>query len=396
MPCWILERPHTDDSARRIRLFIVSIGACLGASVFALIAAQLDGIRVVLIGDISLYSDIAAAVLNGEMPYIDLPVEHLPLSLLTIVVLGWFAEVLGVGLLAVWMPATTAAFVATAQLVDRLEPTNRGGFRFVAVSLPMLPLVLFRLEPWVVLFVALALVAYVANRYALGGVWTFAGILAKGWPMALALIPWSKERRRSALILVGLSGVALAAVALTPGFQASREFEGIHTETVVGSLTLLWRSITGAGLDLQGSAGAVYVTAPGVLAALNAVPGIAILIVGAVVARSRRLGFADLVALSGFVVLGVMLISPLFSTQFIFWLAPFVVVLGHKPRLIYAAAGVFGLLSVTDFDPTSLLWILEVVAKNGAILLLAVVWTGHLLALDGTPASNTSRKNLPV
>ena len=393
----MLEHPrNTSDDYRRMRLLVASIGACLGAYVFAGVSARFDGAHSVLAADTYKYSDIAAAVLDGRMPYIDLPVEHLPLSVLLIVVLGQVANVLGVSLWVVWMPAMAAAFVATAQLVDRLEPSNRGGFRYVAVSLPMLPLVLFRLEPWVVLLVALALVAYAANRSVPGNLWTFVGVLAKGWPIALALIPWSNHRRRGALVLVGISGMALVAVALTHGFQASRGFEGIQSETIIGSLTLLWRSVTGAGLGIQTSAGALYVTVPGAFAAVNALPGIAILIVSVVVLRSRRLDFAGLVALSGFVVLGMLLISPLFSTQFIFWLAPFVVVLDRKPRVIYTAAATFGILSVANFDPTSLLWILEVVGKNGAILSLALVWTGHLLALDRTPESSTSRKNLPV
>ncbi len=388
VPHRMLQRPANPNHAdRRMRLLLASIGACAGAFVLALIAALLDindVIRTGLVSDVNTYSDIATTILNGEMPYTGFPVEHLPVALVPIVILDWIADVSQVSLWVVWVPAMAAAFAVTAQLLDRLEPSPGGGFRFVAVSLPMLPLVLFRIEPWISLFVALALVAYAANRLVLGGVWTFLGVLGKGWPIVLALFAWSKGHRRNALLLVGLCGLALFAVALTPGFQAAREFEAIHSETIIGSLILLWRSITGAELDTHGSAGAVYVAVPGLLTILNAVPGVAILFVSAAVLRSRCLVFADLVALSGFVVLGIMLISPLFSTQFIFWLAPFVIMLGPKPRMLYGVAAVFGLMSVTVFDPTSLLWILEVVAKNGTLLLLALVWAGHLLALDRT------------
>ncbi len=130
--------------------------------------------------------------------------------------------------------------------------------------------------------------------------------------------------------------------------------------------------------------------------ALNAIPGALVLAVVIVLLR-RPLKTGAIVSLLGLTVLGIVLVSPLFSTQFLVWLAPFVAALTHRNRLLYVSASLFALASVAVFNPSSPVWAFEIVVSNVAVLALAVSWA-HALIIETRPTQpvSTSRKNLPV
>jgi hypothetical protein len=388
----------TGDMRRR-RIFILAVVAGMGAFLVSYVFAVLDirdVLRTGLVSDVGAYGDLAESVLNGEVPYLDFPFEHLPSMLIPVVGLGWLSQITGVSLWLVWPMAMTAVFAATAVLVDRIDTERPAGFLFIVVSLPLLPLALFRLEPWVVLIATGAIVAFLAGRNAVGAGLTVLGSLAKGWPIAISALPWKLGQKSVAVLTAAGAGVGLVAVLIQEGFRTGRDFEGIHTETVVGSLLLLARHGSGVAIDTFGSAGARYVSAPTWALALNAIPGLVVLAIAAFVLR-RPLTRRAIVSVVGLTVLGILLVSPLFSTQFLVWLAPFVAGLSSRNRWLYAISGMFALASVAVFDHTSVVWTVDVAASNIMVLALAAAWSRDLVIdTRSTQESSTSLRNLPV
>lgn len=368
--------------------------ACVVAFVAATVMARLDlaGVmRTALVADIEAYEVIGRAILDGDIPYTELPVEHLPLSLLPMIVLTAVSSALGLNLYPAWVLATGTAFVASAIIFDRIG----SGRRFIALAAPLLPLVLFRVEPFTVLLCVAAIVTYANGRYRSGSLWVVLGSLAKGLAIALTAIPWSLGRQRTAIVTAAISAGAIVAVAATPGFRAAREFVGVHSETVLGGMVLVSRHLAGADAGIVGSAGAIYLDV-GIWAVLtNTVPGLVILAVAFVILRLGPRGFTEAVSLSGLVVLGIMLTSPLLSTQFLFWLVPFLAFERRSLLVPFFIAAGAGLLVVSAFYPTEPWWAIAVSVKNIAVLVLAWRWGFGLLRVVRAGTSAAVSQALP-
>lgn len=361
------------DRTRQVTLTAAAaaVFAFVISYVFAILNIN-DVLRTGLVSDIKAYEPLAEAILDGQIPYIDFPFEHLPVSIVPIAIIGLVAQVTGISMWLLWPIAMTPLFIVTARWVDRLRPEDPPGLRFVAVAFPLLPLVLFRLEPWVELLAVGALLAFFLGYATRGVILTVLGALGKGWPIVLALFPWKLGKVKAAAIAAGSSVILLAVVALRPGFQSGREFEGIHTETIAGSVVLLFRHLAGVQLGTAPSAGALYVSVPDGTVLLNAIPGVILVCIGLV--ACVRLPISATLSSIGLIVLGIILASPLSSTQFIYWIAPFVALLALGLRRWYIAAGVFAFASIAWYQPDSLLWSLEVVARNTALLVLGAMW----------------------
>lgn len=392
------DTPHSRDD-RRLRLIIAALATTLAAFLFTdfFIVLDLgDHVRSVLAGDVNLYELLGTDLLAGLLPYTELAIEHLPVAVIPIWILTWVATVLGVSLAVVWVPVMALCFIASVVLMDSIPTEHRVGYRYLAVAAPLLPLVLFRLEVWVGLFVVLAMVAYATHRVTRGAAWTIVAALGKGWPIVLVAYPWKAGRRWLTVGVVAVSTTLLAMVAFTEGFREGRAFEGIHSETIVGNLIIVWRSLTSNGIGLENTAGAVYVTAPAWVVLVNAIPGLIVVGLALYAFTKRDSDFRNLTLIVGLAALGIILMSPLFSTQFIFWLAPFVAFAAIGTRKAYIAAACIGLATLTVFQPEALWWNLVVLAKNVAIVWLAIVWTRRVLAFPQLQPESTSRKNLPV
>ncbi len=377
-----MTEPTTDLAAqeRSRHLLLTASTAAVFAFVISYVFAILDindVLRTGLVSDIRAYEAIADSILDGSVPYVDFPFEHLPIGVVPIIVVGFASEVTGVSMWLLWPLFMTPLFVLTALWVDRLDDQDPPGFRFVVVSAPLLPLVLFRLEPWIEILAVAGLLAFVVGHIARGVVLTVAATLGKGWPIALVLMPWKLGKRAVAIGTVAVSLAILAIVASLEGFQVGREFDGIHTETLVGSLTILFRHITGAALGTGPSAGALYIDVPPIAVFVNALPGIALIGVGLV--GALRLPLRSTRSAIGITILGILLASPLSSTQFIWWIAPFVAMLALPLRRTYIVAGVLAFASIAVYEPDSMLWAVEVVARNVALIALAVLWATALI-----------------
>jgi hypothetical protein len=374
---------------RRRQLLLTASTAAVFAFIVSYVFAILninDVLRTGLVSDIGSFEDIAEAMFDGLLPYFDFPFEHLPMGAVPIAVVGIATKVTGVSMWLLWPLFMTPLFVATAMWVDRLDPDDPPGFRFVAVSLPMLPLVLFRLEPWIEFLAVAGLLAFIVGNAVRGATLTVLATLGKGWPIVIAMLPWKLGKRRAAFTVVFVSMVLLTVVASLEGFQSGRAFEGIHTETVVGSLVLLVRHLTGAALGTTPAAGALYIDVPPVMVIVNAIPGV--LLIGIGILSAIRLTVSSTLSTIGITILGIILASPLSSTQFIFWIAPFVALLGFGLRRMYVIAGLFAFASIAIYEPFGLLWNIEVVARNVALLALGGMWAMTLVESMRQPTAS--------
>ena len=327
-------------------------------------------------GDPTLYGEIADAILGGAVPYIDVTVEHLPVLLVPILAVGVAAGLAGLAYAALWPLVTIGAVIASVALAGRL-PYRDYQWNYTLAILPMLPLVIYRLEIFVVLLALAALGAFAAERATAGTVWTMLGGLAKGWPLVMLVIPLRRGRARLALGGLVIAVAILGTIAVLPGFREGRAFSGIHTETIVGNILLVARHAMGDDLGLIGAAGATYLEAPGAAVVANAALG---LLVGLVALRHA---FATrdvrrLIAIAGLATIAVMLLSPLFSAQFVFWLAPFVPLMSVRTRVSYGVAAAMSMLVAALWDPFAAWWSLEVAVRNVALVVTTILWIADI------------------
>ncbi len=336
-------------------------------------------------GDATLYGEIADAILGGAIPYVDVTVEHLPVLLVPILFVGIVVPLTSTSYTALWVLVTIGVVLITVAYADRITLVENYQRRFALVVLPMLPLIIYRLEIYVVLLAMLAIGAFAASHYRTGSIWTLLGIVAKGWPIALVGIPFRRNRKALALTVVGISVAVLGIVLSLPGFQQGRSFQGIHSETIVGNLILIYRHLAGRDLGLIGVAGATYVSAPVVAVVVNALIALPILAIAIrTTFRTKRMDL--LVGAAGLGVAGIIAFSPLFSAQFMFWLAPFAVLLSRRGRYTYVVAATLSTVLVAFWNPFEAWWAMEVFARNTALIVLVVAWVVELRSELSTAA----------
>lgn len=353
----------------------------------------------VIILDPNNYLAIANQILDGGTPYLTVPVEHLPASLIPIVGISWLAQLFDVPVVVLWPVLMGMLFLATVVLWQFGGFDSSIAYRFIVVSLPLLPLVLSRLEPWVVFLSVLTIALYHRRAFVLGGLATVAATLAKGWPVILAGLPWKEYRRTISVSAVIVSLGLISLIASQPLFRQGRDFTGIHSETIVGSATLLIRGFLDEPLGLFTTAGAWYVSIGSWAVLLNLLPGAAIALF-AVATVHRSTTQRDVLAALGILTTAIILASPLLSPQFVFWITPFVVFAPRKSRATYILAGVITLFTVVFWMPRTVVWAGLVLSRNLLLIWLAVTWYRDIRAgTSGSPqrkAHKTSRRNLPV
>ncbi len=343
-------------------------------------------------GDPAEYRVRVEAMLNGGLPYLDVPFEHLPVMIIPMFG-AWFlggsaSQSMYVFAFAGLMLVTT---IATAPVMDSwghrigLPAT---GWRWAMVMVPLMPLALFRNDPVPVLLSVVALLMLVSERrswvvFAMGGAW------AKIWPAAISLAAWRRGKPATAVV-VGLSGAAALALTFLPGFSAARRGVGIHGETVVGALVGLSRTARGdpSGVEITTAA---YLPVSGLLVAVNTALGLMVLALAFwALRRSTQWRTASLAI--GAAVGGVMLSSQLFSLQYVLWLMPFVAL--SRRRCVLMTAMALGLLT------TRLAWVWEptlfedplfysmITVRNLAVVLIAwwLAEESNTLAKDSSVA----------
>jgi hypothetical protein len=292
-----------------------------------------------LAGDPRIYRSRMALLFDGQVPYVDFFFEHFPLAIAPMA-LAWllggaFDPVIYTFLFSLMMAVCLwATLILVERTGERLSIAD-AGMRWLTLAGPLFPIVLFRSDPFPVLFAMAGFYAMVfaKERMAIG--MEVAGIATKGWPVVLALPEWWRGQRRRAVLLVVIALVLGGLLITLPGFSQARQFAGIHSETTVGAVFTLARIWSGFGLGLINEAGATYVAVPIWATVLNLGLGITLLILALVRVRGAfsweggvRLLSAALVALLvGF---------PLLSPQFILWPTPFLAL--HPDKTVRGTA----------------------------------------------------------
>lgn len=369
-----LSKPAADSQpeVRQIRIALAVVAVC-AASVYAAFAFDWDWV----VGDpLTYFARMDSVFRDGQIPYLEAEFEHLPLMLIPMSLVWLVGGSVGPFVFrGLWALASMLALTLTAFSMSRLGREIRQprlDRKWLALMVPLIPVALFRTEPWVVLPAVLALVAAERDIGSRAGLWTAVGTVGKGWPALIAVAAWLRGRSRWPLIALATGVFLVVPVLLSPGFGAARDFQGVHSETLGGGLAGLLQSVGGGGVDILESAGAAYVQAsswwllPGLLA------GVAIA-ARALVGVNREAG---LLPLTGSLVAALMLASPLQSTQFLIWLVPFLAAArSYKVRWMGFFMGALGLAMLVGFEGLlagETAWFLGVVLRNA--LLIACGW----------------------
>ena len=306
----------------RLKVTVVLLIASAAGVYFA--AAFPDA---VLAGDARDYRGLMVEIFSGRLPYLDLPFPHLPVMLVPMTV-AWFIggsrdlQAYALALAAV----STAIIVATGLVLRHIE--IRLGIadltvRWLMLTVPLLPFLLFRNDSWVV-FLAAAGILLAADGKRLASVLVLgAGCLAKGWPGLWAPMEWKRGNRWVAATLGGFVLLSFA-ILLSPPLQSAQDARGTHTETLAGSVTGLVRSVSGSDLQLERSS-AVYINGPIWLLVVDAA-------FGGLIAMTSLKGFRGSFdwtrswRIMGGLTAALIVASPYFSTQYVAWLSPFAAV----------------------------------------------------------------------
>lgn len=322
----------------------------------------------VIAGDPPIYLERMEAIEAGGIPYADPVFEHLPVMLVPMyaarILSGFGGEFAYTVVFSLLMAGAVAA---TATVLDRSSAGSGG--RFLVLSAPLLPLVVFRNDPVAVIAAVVAFVGASAASRRWAGV---AGVLAKGWPVALVPIGWRRGERRTA-VWWGVAGAVAAGIMLLPGFRGTQESGGLHAETVGGSLVGLVRALTGADPGVEWTT-AVYLDAPAVAYVVGPVVA-AILVVRSL--RRRTGEGVPAWAVAAGLTAAVILASPLFSAQYVFWLLPFFALDPERRwTLSIVSLSTLSLVPVLWFDAQlsgASWWWGAVLLRNA--LLVALAWT---------------------
>ncbi|VAW07547.1 hypothetical protein MNBD_ACTINO01-2188, partial [hydrothermal vent metagenome] len=115
-------------------------------------------LRTPIASDPTSYAEIASQVLDGAVPYRDVTVEHLPVMLIPILFVGVISLMLSIPYSMLWPLVAVGGVVATTAMAGRVDLVEGYQRRFLIAIVPMLPLIVFRLEIYVV-FAAVAAIA---------------------------------------------------------------------------------------------------------------------------------------------------------------------------------------------------------------------------------------------
>lgn len=353
----------------------------------------------VLTGDPRLYDESMEKLFSGAIPYVDFTFEHLPLAILPMALASMIASLTGLAFVYPFMILMLAMMFATGVLVVRIAGAldlGDVGLRFVVMVAPMLLIIPYRVDALSVLLAVAAIWYAVASKEGRSLAAALGAILAKGWPVVLAGADWWRGKQARAALLVGFTGLMVGLLSLTDGFRAGREFVGVHEETLSGTLVIVGRLAVGNEPQIVDSAGALYVVTGTWALVFNLAVG-AIIAIAALSVLRHRFSWQGGVALTGALTYGVLLASPLLSTQFMMWPIPFVALTGsRRAQILLTAAGVLSVALTAVWFPQTLWWHTGWLIRNLVLVAAAIYGVRDARLVAASYEESTSRKNLPV
>ena len=339
-------------------------------------------------GDVRLYLDKASALLSGQVPYRDFPLEYPPFALIPMVVpyvlwpfgpvpvnvYPWlFAGEMAVLLLALALVVGRMAGVCAARRAvvdgdggaaavgDRHVQTGVG-IRLLVVALGASLALTWRFDLFPTLLAAIAVWAALEGRPVAAGAAIGVGALSKLFPIVIApviALAWLAPLDRDRLVRFAVSIGGFVVLGMAPfialagqdalsflGYQAAR---GLQIESVGGGLVLLFDLLAGERNQLLAPFSAWEVT--GDLARVLEACASAALVAGfaglAVLGwrrstseldRGGAIAPATIVSLATTALLLLVLTNKVFSIQYVVWLVPFAALLPRRRFWLAAAA----------------------------------------------------------
>ena len=376
----------------RVRIAVLLIVASAASVYFA--AAFPDA---VLAGDARDYRALMVEMFSGKVPYVDLPFSHLPLMVVPMAVawvVGGSRDLPSYAFALAGV--STAIIVATGLMLRRIEIAigiKDLTIRWVLLTVPILPFLLFRNDSWVVFLALGGILLSIGGRKLASVLVLGAGCLAKGWPGLWAVVEWKRGNRWMALSLAAFTLLSFA-ILISPPLQSAQDPRGTHTETLAGSVTGLVRSIEGVDLRLERSA-AVYIDGPWWLLAVNVVVGG---LIAATAMRGLRRGPFDWNGswrLMGALTAALIVASPFFSTQYVAWVSPFAAV-DRRATAVMLPINTISLILLTawqDMFDGSVWWWGILVLRNVLFVSLAL-YLGWSSASTGPGLRDRSNRRL--
>ena len=386
------------EAGRRRRWPFWFLIATLAALVLAVGPGAL-GHPTPLTADPALYSEAMERLFAGEIPYIDFRFEHLPLAIGPMAAAHIVAAPTGIAygnpFIIVMLIIIFLSGALVVRIGDELE-LEGVGLRWVVMMAPMLLIAPFRIDALSVMLAVAAIYLAIMSREGASLAAAAGAIVAKGWPVVLAVPDWWRGQRSRAVGLVVFTGGVAALLLATPGFREGRSFVGVHQETLSGTLVIAWRLISGSEAAIVNSAGAVYVETGTWALALNLVVGASIALAALTVLR-RTFSWQGGIAVTGSLTYAVLLGSPLLSTQFLLWPIPFIALTGSRQgRWLLTAAAALSVALTGIWLPGTLWWHIAWLARNLLLVAAAVYSVRDAIAVAAAYEESTSLKNLPV
>jgi Glycosyltransferase family 87 len=383
-------------------------------------------------GDVGLYLEKARALVAGQVPYRDFPLEYPPAALLPMVLpyLAWPFGGLDVetyrwlfagweALLVLLLGIVLARIVGLGGDADAADGRRgvarrlwRTGWRLVAVTIGAALALTFRFDLFPALLLMVAVWAALAGRPAWAGVALGLGILAKLYPLAVVpalAVPWLvplDPRRLARLgmaialtVIVGMAPFVVLAGGDALAFLRYQADRGLQVEAIGGGLAVLGGLLSGTRVPMSFGFSAVQVEGPFAAAWLGVLPALTVLGFGFLAwvgwrrirdegASGGGVGPSTVASLAFASVLVLLATSKVFSIQYVVWLVPFAAML--RGRQFWLAAAVVALtmpihpLLYQDLVEQQQLPILVLNVRN-ALFMALLVWVLRDVAAGPAP-----------
>jgi uncharacterized membrane protein len=376
------------------------------------------------IGDLALYYNDSAKVLQGLIPYRDFAIEYPPLALVAFMLPHLaalshplrFIDYAEIFLIESVLLSTLIA-IALVWITERHafsrppRPTLALYALLVGVSAPLLP---WRYDLFPALLTILALICVLQGRPAWAGLWVGLGIAAKLYPVVLLPIfglYYLAGRHHRALLRMALGSAVAILLALLPflfafttlaqifSFLSYHSLRGLQVESLPAGLIMLAFKGRLTTAEIAFNYGALHLASPWSQIILLLLP-FAFIAMFSLVAVSawgrfreecaasdqRRASAETLVAYLFAALLAFIATNKVFSPQYIVWLLPFAPLLRTRQTLLFLAI-VALTITVFPFDYNQLLAMQKVpVVLLNLRNLLVIVLLGWLV-IERAPAS---------
>lgn len=325
------------------------------------------------VADLQLYYKSSLSLLQGQMPYLDFPLEYPPLALLPMVLpqlvnLGQFGfSGYVVFFLLENLLLTTLIALLLLRVVSHYQQRQHFWTLRAYILLACLsgPILLWRYDLFPAVLTLLALLFVLNGRPIIAGMWLGLGIAAKLYPIVLlpifaAYYLASRNYRGLLRLLLGTIGatcLTLLPFALIAGseilsFLRYHQLRGLQIESLPAGVVSLAHVLGLTKASVVHNYGAFHLESPLASSILKLLPFMSILSflgVTAICLGSFRHEYAmkgritakNLVTYTIAVLLTFITISKVFSPQYIVWLLPFVSLL--RPRQLGLMLGIFAL-----------------------------------------------------